>query len=102
MLIIDSRTVTQLADKLTPLIAERLAARPRPGDLVGDPEKLLTETEAAAILGLRPQTLCAWRCRGQGPAFVRLDGGRKRRAPIRYRCGVILAVRDAHTTDPEQ
>jgi excisionase family DNA binding protein len=32
----------------------------------------LTETEAAARLGLKVATLRAWRHQGRGPAFVRL------------------------------
>jgi hypothetical protein len=32
----------------------------------------LTETEAAARLGLKVATLRAWRTKGRGPAYVRL------------------------------
>ena len=58
---LNARTLNHLVDRLAPRIAERLAARPRPGDVAGDPEELLTEIVAAAILGLRPATLCTWR-----------------------------------------
>lgn len=34
--------------------------------------ELLTTTEAARVLRLSPQTLATWRCRGDGPKFVRL------------------------------
>lgn len=44
----------------------------------------LTETEAAARLGLKVATLRAWRHQGRGPAFVRL--GRA----IRYLSGDIV------------
>ena len=40
------------------------------GDTVGN--RPLTETEAAARLGLKVATLRAWRHRGRGPAYVRL------------------------------
>lgn len=30
--------------------------------------------EAAAFLGLKPQTLRVWRVRGHGPAYVRMGG----------------------------
>lgn len=46
-------------------------------------EKLLDGDEAAALLGLTPNTLAKHRVRGTGPAFVRLGTGQK--APIRYR-----------------
>jgi predicted DNA-binding transcriptional regulator AlpA len=37
------------------------------------PEPLLSERDAATILGLTPRTLQAWRARGDGPAFVRIS-----------------------------
>ena len=74
MLTLNARTLNHLADKLAPRIAEHLAARPRPSDVVADPE-------AAALLGLRPATLCTWRSRGHGPAFLRI--GCKRRPAVR-------------------
>ncbi len=100
MLTMNSRTLAHLADRLAPKIAERLAARPRPGDVTGDPEDLLTEAAAAALLGLRPATLCTWRSQQRGPAFLRI--GRKRRAAIRYKRGVILAYLHARAIDPEE
>lgn len=36
----------------------------------------LTSTEAAALIGVRPQTLAAWRCLGRGPSYVKLSPGR--------------------------
>ena len=35
--------------------------------------------EAAAILGIKSTTLEAWRCRGGGPAFLKMGGA------VRYR-----------------
>jgi excisionase family DNA binding protein len=36
------------------------------------PPHLLTEDQAAAYLGLVPNTLAKWRMRGEGPPFVRV------------------------------
>lgn len=38
----------------------------------GPTNQPLTETEAAARLGLKVATLRAWRTKGRGPAYVRL------------------------------
>lgn len=101
MIALNSRTMSHLVDRLVPKIVARLAARPRPGDLAGgNPEELLSESVAAAILGMQPSTLCSWRSRGHGPGYLRL--GRKLRATIRYKRGVILAYRDARETNPER
>ncbi len=42
--------------------------------------QLLTENDAADVLGVSPRTLANWRSRGGGPHFVRLNG-----KAIRYR-----------------
>lgn len=44
---------------------------------------VLTGPEAAAVLGVRVETLRAWRILGTGPAFIRYGGprGRVRYAP---------------------
>jgi excisionase family DNA binding protein len=42
-------------------------------------ESLLTETQAAPVIGVSPRTLQAWRVRGGGPPFVK--AGRN----VRYR-----------------
>ena len=39
-------------------------------------KRLLSTPEAAARLGLAPQTLRVWRCRGVGPRYVRLSASR--------------------------
>jgi len=36
-----------------------------------DPDELLNEVQAADFLKMSMRTLQAWRCRGEGPAFVR-------------------------------
>lgn len=51
--------------------------------------KLLTNVEAAAMLGLQPTTLEIWRTRGKGPKFVKL--GSSKQAPIRYNEEEILS-----------
>ena len=43
---------------------------------------LLTKEEAAALLGIIPNTLEIWRTKGKGPEFVKL--GETKSAPIRY------------------
>ena len=100
MITLNNRTAILLAEHLAPRIAECLAPRPRPGDLAGDAEDLLTEIEAAAILGLRPTTLTKWRGQRRGPIFRRL--GRGRRPAVRYRRADVLVFRDARATDPEK
>ncbi len=44
------------------------------------PLPLLTEKEAAKVLGFSVRTLQGWRCRGGGPQFVRIS-----HSCIRYR-----------------
>lgn len=55
--------------------------------------KLLTNAEAAAMLGLQPTTLEIWRTRGKGPKFVKL--GFSKQAPIRYYEEEILSWLEA-------
>lgn len=43
---------------------------------------LLTDSQAAERLGVSPATLRSWRCRGIGPAFIKMGRGAK--APVRY------------------
>ena len=40
---------------------------------------LLTESQVFEIFGIQPKTLANWRCRGRGPAFVKVGGH------VRYR-----------------
>lgn len=44
---------------------------------------LLSNAEAASMLGIKPNTLEIWRCKGRGPRFCKM-GGTKQSA-IRYR-----------------
>jgi predicted DNA-binding transcriptional regulator AlpA len=44
-------------------------------------QPLMNEHQAAALLGVAVKTLRNWRCRGDGPKFVKLGGGRL----VRYR-----------------
>ena len=98
MLIYDTRTLNHLAAALAPRIAEHLTARPRAAE--ADLDELLTEIAAAALLGLRPATLGAWRARGHGPRFLRLGHGR--RPAVRYKFCDVIRFRDARTSDPER
>lgn len=41
---------------------------------------LLTTSAAAKLLGIKPQTMRAWRLTGRGPAYVRLGTGKFARA----------------------
>lgn len=56
--------------------------------------KLLDSDEVAQILGVRRTTLEAWRCRGEGPAFIRVG-----RLP-RYRPEALDAYLQARTQSP--
>lgn len=58
-------------------------------------DRLLTEKEAAALLGLQPSTLRRWRSVGQPgqPEFVRVAG-----RAIRYRMSDLLAYVEALPT----
>lgn len=61
------------------------AARLQPGDL-------LSEAEAAAILGAAQATLANWRWKGEGPGWVRLG-----KRAIRYRVADLQAFIEAGT-----
>lgn len=58
---------------------------------------LLTVHEAAALLGLSPQTLNRWRCEraGQGPPWIKLGGA------VRYREADLTAYVAASVQSPE-
>jgi hypothetical protein len=45
-------------------------------------EPLLSEARVSEVLGVSPVTLRSWRCRGVGPAFIKMGSGTK--APVRY------------------
>ena len=97
---LNSRTIAHLAKRLAPELAAHLATLPRPVDGEADAEALLSEIQAAVILGLRPATLCSWRSRGRGPGFLKIGPGTK--PAIKYRRRVIIAFRDARESNPER
>lgn len=42
---------------------------------------LIDSKEAAFVLGISSRTLANWRCKGRGPAYIRLG---KKRSPVMY------------------
>lgn len=56
--------------------------------------ELVTGPRAAEILGIRPQTLRAWRMTGRGPKYIRYGGKTGR---IVYRLSDLEAWLDAQT-----
>jgi predicted DNA-binding transcriptional regulator AlpA len=54
------------------------------------PNALLTETQAAYLLGVRHRTLQGWRQRGDGPPFVKVS-----RRAVRYRRRDLLEFVEA-------
>jgi predicted DNA-binding transcriptional regulator AlpA len=48
-----------------------------------DPSRLLSNNEAAACLGIKPQTLRRWRWEGTGPSYVRLGNSVKSKTAYR-------------------
>jgi predicted site-specific integrase-resolvase len=57
-------------------------------------EPLLNEKQAAEILGTVSATLRTWRCRGKGPAYVRLGDA------IRYAPQALREYIEARTRHP--
>ncbi|HPW56377.1 MAG TPA: helix-turn-helix domain-containing protein [Thermoanaerobaculaceae bacterium] len=60
-----------------------------------DRGRALTGPEAAERLGVSPETLPVWRCRGRGPRYVLV--GRS----VRYFEADLDDYVDRHTVDPE-
>lgn len=56
----------------------------------------LTNAEAAARIGIQPNTLEGWRVKGKGPQFIKLDP-KSPRSPVRYRESDVLAWLEART-----
>jgi len=51
-------------------------------------ERLLTDTELAAMLGVKPATPAQWRCKKtDGPPWITIGAGRT----VRYRLSDVLA-----------
>lgn len=61
-----------------------------------NPCDLLTESQAAEVLTIKPDTLRVWRCRGRGPRLVRI--GRS----CRYRLADLLDFINANVDDPSR
>lgn len=62
---------------------------------LADPERKLTEQEAALVLGVQPSTLATWRCtKRYGVPFIKI--GRC----VRYRAGDLAAWLQKHTVRP--
>jgi hypothetical protein len=57
--------------------------------------ELLTNEQTAAMLGIKPNTLEIWRCKGKGPAFCKL--GTHPSSPIRYQRSRVVAWIEANT-----
>jgi hypothetical protein len=51
-------------------------------------DELLDNEQTAALLGIKPNTLEIWRCKGKGPEFVKM--GDTPQAPVRYQRSVVL------------
>jgi hypothetical protein len=60
-----------------------------------DLDDLLSNEQTAAILGVKPNTLEIWRCKGKGPAFIKL--GEHPSSPIRYQRSRVMAWLHART-----
>lgn len=56
---------------------------------MNDHDELLTTEETAKLIGVKPNTLERWRCKGTGLRFAKL--GNAPQAPIRYRRGDVAA-----------
>jgi Helix-turn-helix domain len=50
-------------------------------------DDLLDNEQTAALLGIKPNTLEIYRCKGRGPAFIKL--GDAAQSPVRYRRSAI-------------
>lgn len=57
-------------------------------------DDLLSNEQTAAILGVKPNTLEIWRCKGKGPAFIKL--GTHPSSPIRYQRSRVTAWIEAN------
>lgn len=58
------------------------------------PTDLLNEAEAAAVLRRPPGTLTQWRCKGQGPPYIKVGH------LVTYQRADLEAFIDAHRVDP--
>jgi len=65
-----------------------------------DPPKLLSESEAAEILKVPPNSLRRWRWSGGGPPFIKLPGGRSVRYDAADLNDWLDSGRRTSTSDP--
>lgn len=63
-----------------------------------DRDSMLSDVQAAVVLGLAPSTLVTWRSRNLGPRFRRIGDGRKK--STRYRLGDLIDYRDRDVVTP--
>ena len=66
-----------------------------------DAEPLLLTIDAAAFLGLKPQTLRKWRVTGAGPPYIRLGGPLGRVAYRRSDIDAWITARTFESTAAE-
>jgi hypothetical protein len=62
---------------------------------MGDEGKLMTEKDAARIVGVTVHALRAWRWRKKGPTYLKLG------SCVRYRLSDVQAYLERHLVDPE-
>lgn len=55
----------------------------------------LTTAEAAAMIGIKPNTLEIWRCKGKGPRFLKASD--RKQAPVRYARAEVESWIEQHT-----
>jgi predicted DNA-binding transcriptional regulator AlpA len=58
-------------------------------------DDLLDSEQTSNLLGIKRNTLEIWRCKGKGPAFVKL--GEHPSSPIRYQRSRVIAWIEAQT-----
>lgn len=58
-------------------------------------DDLLSSEQAAHLLGIKRNTLEIWRCKGKGPAFIKL--GDNPSSPIRYQRSRLVAWLETRT-----
>jgi predicted DNA-binding transcriptional regulator AlpA len=59
-------------------------------------KQIVNERQAAQYLGLSVKTLQAWRWRGTGPRYVKMNKA------VRYRLGDLDAFTESNVVDPIQ
>ena len=60
-----------------------------------DLDDLLSNEQTATLLGIKPNTLEIWRCKGKGPVFIKL--GNHPASPVRYQRSRVMAWIEANT-----